>query len=164
VLKQAAYRLLAAAVVDGQACGSSGYAEAAHGWEQARVSSRRFFSRSRTRSRANPGCAASTRARSRRLALRSSLHSASAASRAARSCASRVFPFPSNLVPQGFITFNAQEVYPQVAFDYLLLDFGGRAAAVEAAKQLSIAGNADFTAAIATRAQRAVSSAAVVGA
>jgi outer membrane protein TolC len=57
-----------------------------------------------------------------------------------------VFPFPSNLVPQGFITFNAQEVYPQLAVDYLLLDFGGRAAAVEAAKQLSIAGNASFTA------------------
>ena len=57
-----------------------------------------------------------------------------------------VAPFPSNLVPQGFITFNAQEVYPQLAVDYLLLDFGGRAAAVEAAKQLSIAGNAGFTA------------------
>jgi outer membrane protein len=57
-----------------------------------------------------------------------------------------VAPIPSNLVPQGFITFNAQEVYPQLAVDYLLLDFGGRAAAVEAAKQLSIAGNAGFTA------------------
>src|SRR6516162_4657969 len=58
-----------------------------------------------------------------------------------------VFPFPSNLVPQGFITFNAQEVYPQLTVKYLLLDFGGRAAAVEAAGQLSIAGNVAFTAA-----------------
>src|SRR5215831_959363 len=58
-----------------------------------------------------------------------------------------VFPFPSNLVPQGFITFNAQEVYPQLTVKYLLLDFGGRSAAVGAAGQLSIAGNVAFTAA-----------------
>jgi outer membrane protein len=57
-----------------------------------------------------------------------------------------VFPFPSNLVPQGFITFNAQEVYPQLTVKYLLLDFGGRAAAVEAAGQLLIASNVAFTA------------------
>jgi outer membrane protein len=58
-----------------------------------------------------------------------------------------VTPFPSSLVPQGFIIFNAQEVIPQLAVNYLLLDFGGRAAAVEAAGQLSIAGNVAFTAA-----------------
>ena len=58
-----------------------------------------------------------------------------------------VTPFPSNFVPQGFIIFNAQEVIPQLAVNYLLLDFGGRAAAVEAAGQLSIAGNVAFTAA-----------------
>ena len=58
-----------------------------------------------------------------------------------------VFPFPSNLVPQGFITANAQEAFPQLTVNYLLLDFGGRAAAVEAAGQLSIAGNVAFTAA-----------------
>jgi len=52
-----------------------------------------------------------------------------------------VTPFPSNLVPQGFIIFNAQEFIPQLAVNYLLLDFGGRAAAVEAAGQISIAGN-----------------------
>ena len=40
-----------------------------------------------------------------------------------------------------------QEVIPQLAVNYLLLDFGGRAAAVEEAGQLSIAGNAAFTAA-----------------
>ena len=58
-----------------------------------------------------------------------------------------VTPFPSNHVPQGFIIFNAQQVIPQLAVNYLLLDFGGRAAAVEAAGQLSIAGNVAFTAA-----------------
>ena len=58
-----------------------------------------------------------------------------------------VTPFPSNLVPQGFIIFNAQEFIPQLAINYLLLDFGGRAAAVEAAGQISIAGNVAFTAA-----------------
>jgi len=58
-----------------------------------------------------------------------------------------VTPFPSNLVPQGFIIFNAQELIPQLAVNYLLLDFGGRAAAVEGAGQLSIAGNVAFTAA-----------------
>src|SRR5271155_5685084 len=31
-----------------------------------------------------------------------------------------VFPFPSNLVPQGFIVFNAQEAIPQLAVNYLL--------------------------------------------
>ena len=40
-----------------------------------------------------------------------------------------VFPFPPNLAPQGFLTFNAQEVFPQLTVKYLLLDFGGRAAA-----------------------------------
>ena len=56
-----------------------------------------------------------------------------------------VAAFPSNLVPQGFIVFNAQEVIPQLTVNYLLFDFGGRAAAVEAAGQLSIAGNVAFT-------------------
>src|SRR5215471_14724833 len=58
-----------------------------------------------------------------------------------------VAPFPSNLVPQGFITFDAQELYPQLTVKYLLFDFGGRAAAVEAANGLSVASNAGFTAA-----------------
>jgi outer membrane protein len=58
-----------------------------------------------------------------------------------------VTPFPTNIAPQGFITFNAQEVFPQLTVKYLLFDFGGRAAVVEAAGQLSIAGNAAFTAA-----------------
>jgi outer membrane protein TolC len=58
-----------------------------------------------------------------------------------------VVPFPTNLAPAGLITFNAQEVFPQLTVKYLLFDFGGRAAAVDAASQLSIAGNAAFTAA-----------------
>src|ERR1700758_5776313 len=40
-----------------------------------------------------------------------------------------VTPFPSNLVPQGFIIFNAQEFLPQLTVNYLLLDFGGAAPA-----------------------------------
>src|ERR1700730_17112033 len=55
-----------------------------------------------------------------------------------------VLPFPSNLVPQGFIIFNAQEVIPQLSVNYLLLDFGGRAAAVEAAGQLFISADVGF--------------------
>src|SRR5207244_11357131 len=51
-----------------------------------------------------------------------------------------VTPFPSNLVPQGFIIFNAQEAIPQLAVNYLLLDFGGRSAAFEPAGRLSCAG------------------------
>src|SRR5262249_60783820 len=58
-----------------------------------------------------------------------------------------VAAFPSNLVPQGFIVFNAQEVIPQLTVNYLLFDFGGRAAAVEAAGQISISGNVAVTAA-----------------
>jgi outer membrane protein TolC len=55
-----------------------------------------------------------------------------------------VFPFPNS---QGFISSNSAEVWPQIAVKYLLLDFGGRAAAVEEAGQSSIAANAAFTAA-----------------
>jgi outer membrane protein TolC len=55
-----------------------------------------------------------------------------------------VFPFPNE---QGFITSNSAEVWPQLAVTYLLLDFGGRAAAFEEAGQRSIAANAAFTAA-----------------
>jgi outer membrane protein len=56
-----------------------------------------------------------------------------------------VLPFPTSIAPQGFLAFNAEEVFPQITVKYLLFDFGGRAAAVEAAGQLSIAGNAAFT-------------------
>jgi outer membrane protein TolC len=58
-----------------------------------------------------------------------------------------VGPFPSNLVPQGFIEANIQEVVPQIAINYLLLDFGGRAARVEEAEHQSFAANVKFTAA-----------------
>jgi outer membrane protein len=53
-------------------------------------------------------------------------------------------PFPSNLVPQGYITANSEEIIPSLAVSYLLLDFGGRQAAVNAARQLSVAANVTF--------------------
>src|SRR5262249_41455105 len=55
------------------------------------------------------------------------------------------FPMPTNLIPAGFATSNNMEVVPGATVKYLLFDFGGRAANVEAANQLSIAANADFT-------------------
>jgi outer membrane protein len=54
-------------------------------------------------------------------------------------------PFPSNLVPQGFITANIQEFLPTLTISYLLLDFGGRQATINAARQLSVAANVTFT-------------------
>ncbi|HZZ22924.1 MAG TPA: TolC family protein [Roseiarcus sp.] len=55
------------------------------------------------------------------------------------------FPLPTNLVPAGFATSNNWEVAPAATVKYLLFDFGGRAATVEEASQLSIAANAEFT-------------------
>jgi outer membrane protein TolC len=55
------------------------------------------------------------------------------------------FPLPTNVVPAGFATSNNMEVAPGATIKYLLFDFGGRAAAVEEANQLSVAANADFT-------------------
>jgi outer membrane protein TolC len=55
------------------------------------------------------------------------------------------FPMPTNLIPAGFATSNNRELVPGATVKYLLFDFGGRAANVEAANQLSIAANADFT-------------------
>ena len=55
-------------------------------------------------------------------------------------------PFPARLVPQGYITADAQEIFPELAIKYLLIDFGGgREAAVQGAKQLSFAANVAFT-------------------
>jgi outer membrane protein len=51
---------------------------------------------------------------------------------------------PPNLIPAG-ATSNNMEGVPGATVKYLLFDFGGRAANVEAASQLSIAANADFT-------------------
>ena len=57
-------------------------------------------------------------------------------------------PFPANLVSKGYITADAQEVFPELAIKYLLVDFGGgREAAEQTAKQLSFAANVAFTAA-----------------
>lgn len=56
-------------------------------------------------------------------------------------------PFPDTLVKRGYITAEAQEALPELAVRYLLLDFGGRQAAISAARQLSVAANVEFTAA-----------------
>ena len=53
-------------------------------------------------------------------------------------------PFPSNLAPRGFITADIEEVLPTLTMSYLLLDFGGREAVRNAAKQLSVAANVSF--------------------
>ena len=55
------------------------------------------------------------------------------------------FPMPPTVFPAGFATLNNKEVVPEASIKYLLFDFGGRAANVEEASQLSIATNADFT-------------------
>jgi outer membrane protein len=54
-------------------------------------------------------------------------------------------PFPSNLVAKGYITANIEEVLPTLTISYLLFDFGGREAAINAARQLSVAANVTFT-------------------
>ena len=55
-------------------------------------------------------------------------------------------PFPTNLVRKGYITANAQEVLPELAIKYLLIDFGGgREASEQGAEQLSFAANVAFT-------------------
>ncbi len=57
-------------------------------------------------------------------------------------------PFPTNLVRRGYITANAQEIFPEIAIKYLLVDFGGgREAAEQGAQHLSFAANVGFTAA-----------------
>jgi outer membrane protein len=54
-------------------------------------------------------------------------------------------PFPKDLVSRGYITADTQEFLPTLAISYLLLDFGGRQATVNAARQLSVAANVTFT-------------------
>lgn len=55
-------------------------------------------------------------------------------------------PFPTNLVRRGYITADAQEVFPELAIKYLLIDFGGGREAIEqSARQLSFAANIGFT-------------------
>ena len=54
-------------------------------------------------------------------------------------------PFPSNLAPRGYISAQAQELLPELAIRYLLLDFGGgREATEQVARQLSFAANVGF--------------------
>jgi outer membrane protein TolC len=54
-----------------------------------------------------------------------------------------VIPLP----PAGWVPGNFAEVVPELGVSYLLLDFGGRRATVEAARQRSFAANVTFTAA-----------------
>src|SRR5215831_1167638 len=54
-----------------------------------------------------------------------------------------VIPLP----PAGWVPGNFAEVVPQLGLSYLLLDFGGRRARVEAARERSFAANVTFTAA-----------------
>ena len=55
-------------------------------------------------------------------------------------------PFPTLLVKRGYITSDSEAIFPEAVVKYLLLDFGGREAGIEAAKQLSFAANTAFTA------------------
>ena len=54
-------------------------------------------------------------------------------------------PFPTELVRKGYITSDAEAIFPEATIRYLLLDFGGRASTVEGAKQISFAANVSFT-------------------
>lgn len=56
-------------------------------------------------------------------------------------------PFPTALKQRGYITSDGQAIFPELVLSYLLLDFGGRRAGIEASKQLSFAANVAFTAA-----------------
>ena len=58
-----------------------------------------------------------------------------------------VTPFPTFLNRRGYITSDAEGLFPSVTMSYLLLDFGGRLATLQAAKQASFAANVSFTAA-----------------
>ncbi len=57
-----------------------------------------------------------------------------------------VFPLPLQLESQGTFTADAFALRPELAVDWLLLDFGGRAALVDQARALRDAGNAAFNA------------------
>ena len=59
----------------------------------------------------------------------------------------QALPFPKTLRPNGYITSDAEAVFPALTIRYLLLDFGAREAATETAQQVSIAANTGFTAA-----------------
>ena len=56
-------------------------------------------------------------------------------------------PFPKAFAPKGYIISDSEAIYPALSLKYLLFDFGGRAAAVNEARQLSFAANVAFTAA-----------------
>lgn len=53
-------------------------------------------------------------------------------------------PFPEPLVPRGYTMVEVPLVEPEVTLEYLLLDFGGRNARVDAAKAQALAAGAQF--------------------
>ncbi len=57
-----------------------------------------------------------------------------------------VTPLPTFLDKSGYFTSTTTGIFPALTMSYLLLDFGGRAAEVLTAKQVSYAANVSFTA------------------
>ena len=53
-------------------------------------------------------------------------------------------PFPEPLAPRGYTMVEIPLIEPQVTLEYLLLDFGGRKARVDAAKAQALAAGAQF--------------------
>jgi outer membrane protein len=54
-------------------------------------------------------------------------------------------PMPKNLVPAGYFVSDTREVIPALALKWLLFDFGGRAAQLQAARADSFVANVAFT-------------------
>ena len=57
------------------------------------------------------------------------------------------YPFPKILTRKGYITSNAEGVFPEFTVRYLLFDFGSAREKVQQARELSFAANVMFTAA-----------------
>ncbi|MDB5977698.1 MAG: Outer rane efflux protein [Nevskia sp.] len=54
-------------------------------------------------------------------------------------------PIPATLIPKGYFTSDTRELVPALALKWLLFDFGGRAGAVNAARENSFVANVAFT-------------------
>ncbi len=57
---------------------------------------------------------------------------------------SEALPFPRNLASSGFIRADLEQVFPTLNLSWLLLDFGRRGSAMDAAKQRLLAANLGF--------------------
>jgi outer membrane protein len=53
-------------------------------------------------------------------------------------------PFPEPIAPRGYIMVEAPVVQPEIALQYLVFDFGGREANIDAAKAETLAAGANF--------------------